>query len=188
MCSDLRANYRGRSALSSPRGDNSGSSGAPAGWRRSQPRGDARAGSPRADPRRNGRDRRQARVPGATIEHIVKRAGVSRATFYEHFENREDCVLAGFAERRWSCSGWMETAVAEADEWPGQVRAALAAFLEHTRSKPRPGSDLHRRVGDRRPGGDGTLRAGTRRPSSRSSGSVASSGKPTASCRTNSRT
>ena len=35
---------------------------------------------------------------GTTIEHIVKRAGVSRATFYEHFENREDCLLAGFAD------------------------------------------------------------------------------------------
>src|SRR3954468_19237775 len=30
---------------------------------------------------------------GTTIEHIVKRAGISRATFYEHFDDRDDCLL-----------------------------------------------------------------------------------------------
>jgi len=73
---------------------------------------------------------------GATIEHIVKRAGVSRATFYEYFDNREDCVLAGFDEAAVELQRRMETAIAEADDWPGQVRAALAVFLEHTVANP----------------------------------------------------
>lgn len=73
---------------------------------------------------------------GATIEHIVKRAGVSRATFYEYFDNREDCVLAGFDEAAVELQRMMESAVAEADDWPGQVRAALAVFLEHTVANP----------------------------------------------------
>jgi AcrR family transcriptional regulator len=67
---------------------------------------------------------------GTTIEHIVKRAGVSRATFYEHFENREDCLLAGFADAAAELQGRMEAAAAEAAAWPESVRAALAAFLD----------------------------------------------------------
>jgi len=73
---------------------------------------------------------------GATIEHIVKRAGVSRATFYEHFDNREDCLLAGFDETAVELQRRMETAAAAAAEWPDQVRAALAAFLEYVVAEP----------------------------------------------------
>jgi AcrR family transcriptional regulator len=73
---------------------------------------------------------------GATIEHIVKRAGVSRATFYEHFDNREDCLLACFDEAAIELQRRMETAAAKASEWPDQVRAALAAFLEYAVANP----------------------------------------------------
>jgi AcrR family transcriptional regulator len=34
---------------------------------------------------------------GATVSRVVARAGVSRATFYEHFDNREQCFLAAYA-------------------------------------------------------------------------------------------
>lgn len=73
---------------------------------------------------------------GATIDHIVKRAGVSRATFYEHFDNREDCLLAGFDEAAVELQRRMEAAVAEAGDWPDQVRAALAAFVEYAVANP----------------------------------------------------
>jgi AcrR family transcriptional regulator len=73
---------------------------------------------------------------GSTIEHIVKRAGVSRATFYEHFDNREDCLLAGFDEAAAELQGRMEAAAAEAGDWPDQVRAALAAFLDYAETNP----------------------------------------------------
>ena len=73
---------------------------------------------------------------GATIEHIVTRAGVSRATFYEYFDNREDCLLAVFDEAAVELQRRMKTAAAEADEWPDQVRAALAAFLEYAVANP----------------------------------------------------
>jgi AcrR family transcriptional regulator len=73
---------------------------------------------------------------GTTIEHIVKRAGVSRATFYEHFENREDCLLAGFADAAAELQGRMEAAAAEAAAWPESVRAALAAFLDYSAANP----------------------------------------------------
>jgi AcrR family transcriptional regulator len=32
----------------------------------------------------------------ASVARVVKQAGMSRATFYEHFEDREDCFLAAF--------------------------------------------------------------------------------------------
>lgn len=72
---------------------------------------------------------------GTTIEHIVKRAGVSRATFYEHFENREDCLLAGFAEAEKELQRRVAKAT-EAGEWPDRVRAALSAFLDYCTSEP----------------------------------------------------
>jgi AcrR family transcriptional regulator len=33
---------------------------------------------------------------GASVARVVERAGVSRATFYEHFSDREDCFLASY--------------------------------------------------------------------------------------------
>src|ERR671919_440519 len=30
----------------------------------------------------------------ATAEAIARRAGMSKATFYEHFDNKEDCIVA----------------------------------------------------------------------------------------------
>ncbi len=73
---------------------------------------------------------------GTTIELIVKRAGVSRATFYEHFENREDCLLAGFYDAAVELQRRMEGAASKASEWPGQVHAALAAFLDYAVDNP----------------------------------------------------
>ncbi|MGA2164032.1 MAG: TetR/AcrR family transcriptional regulator, partial [Solirubrobacteraceae bacterium] len=32
-------------------------------------------------------------VVATTISDLVARAGISRRTFYEHFENKEDCLL-----------------------------------------------------------------------------------------------
>jgi AcrR family transcriptional regulator len=39
---------------------------------------------------------RERGVSGVTVAHVVARSGVSRRTFYELFEDREDCFLAGF--------------------------------------------------------------------------------------------
>jgi AcrR family transcriptional regulator len=33
---------------------------------------------------------------GASAESISRRAGMSKATFYEHFDNKEDCIVALF--------------------------------------------------------------------------------------------
>lgn len=72
---------------------------------------------------------------GTTIEHIVKRAGVSRATFYEHFENREDCLLAGFAEAEEELQRRLAEAT-KTGEWPERIRAAVTVFVDYCTSKP----------------------------------------------------
>ena len=43
---------------------------------------------------------------GASSESISRRAAMSKATFYEHFANKEECILALFDEpRRRSSTG-----------------------------------------------------------------------------------
>jgi AcrR family transcriptional regulator len=73
---------------------------------------------------------------GTTVEHIVKRAGVARVTFYENFENREACLLACFDEALAEVRRRVEVAGAGEPEWPGRVRAAVAAFLDYVVAEP----------------------------------------------------
>jgi AcrR family transcriptional regulator len=64
-----------------------------------------------------------------SISRITGRAGVSRRTFYDLFEDREDCFLAAFDDavaraRELMLAGW------ESERgWRAQVRAALLALL-----------------------------------------------------------
>jgi AcrR family transcriptional regulator len=71
-----------------------------------------------------------------TIEHIVKRAGVSRGTFYENFDSRESCLLAGFEATVEEVRRLTAAAAASEREWPDQIRAALAAFLDFVVANP----------------------------------------------------
>src|SRR5580692_11035813 len=41
---------------------------------------------------------RERGIGGVTVAHVVVRSGVSRRTFYELFEDREDCLLAAFEQ------------------------------------------------------------------------------------------
>jgi AcrR family transcriptional regulator len=75
---------------------------------------------------------------GTTVEQIIKRAGVARVTFYENFENREDCLLACFEQGIEEARSRMAAAAvpAEGREWPQLVRAGLAALLDYVASEP----------------------------------------------------
>jgi AcrR family transcriptional regulator len=68
----------------------------------------------------------------ATAEAIAREAGMSKATFYEHFDNKEDCIVALFDEATESVLAAMREA-GEAHEGDGRdlrVRATIEAFLE----------------------------------------------------------
>lgn len=73
---------------------------------------------------------------GATVALIVARAGVARVTFYENFQNREACLLALFDEAFDEARRRTKAAIASESEWPGQVRACIAAFLEYVVEEP----------------------------------------------------
>src|SRR5438445_9854570 len=63
-------------------------------------------------------------VGAATVSRVVKRAGVSRRTFYEHFSGCEDCFLAVFEEALARASrSATSTAVTAPPAWRERVRA-----------------------------------------------------------------
>jgi AcrR family transcriptional regulator len=67
----------------------------------------------------------------ATAEAIAREAGMSKATFYEHFDNKEDCIIALFDAAITVVIGAMRAAGDRAvDVPPGpRVRAITEAFL-----------------------------------------------------------
>jgi AcrR family transcriptional regulator len=65
-----------------------------------------------------------------TVAHVVERAGVSRRTFYEIFEDREDCFLSAFDEAISGASGYVLDAYDAKMGWAERLRMALIALLE----------------------------------------------------------
>ncbi|HEU4945135.1 MAG TPA: TetR/AcrR family transcriptional regulator, partial [Solirubrobacterales bacterium] len=73
---------------------------------------------------------------GTSIEAIVKAAGVSSVTFYEHFEDKEACFIAAF-DRAVVETGAELSAAGEGEEaWPDRVRVVLAALLTTIAAEP----------------------------------------------------
>jgi AcrR family transcriptional regulator len=63
------------------------------------------------------------------VARVVRRAGVSRRTFYEHFEDREECFLAAFDDGVERASRWVLDAYDPKASWVQRVGTALAASL-----------------------------------------------------------
>ena len=69
----------------------------------------------------------------ATAEAIAREAGMSKATFYEHFDNKEDCIVALFdaaieRDRRGRCARRGERSTSR-DPRRARVGASVRAFL-----------------------------------------------------------
>lgn len=64
-----------------------------------------------------------------TVQDVLERAGVSRPTFYEHFENKEDCFLAAFDAASARLRVHLEVAASAGETWRQSLRAALSALL-----------------------------------------------------------
>jgi AcrR family transcriptional regulator len=65
-----------------------------------------------------------------TVAHVVERSGASRRTFYEFFEDCEDCFLAAFEQALDFASRRVLSAYkSAANKWHEGVRAALTALL-----------------------------------------------------------
>jgi len=68
---------------------------------------------------------------GASSESISRRAGMSKATFYEHFSNKEDCIIALFDAAAETVGAAMTGAVRRVGRAGAleRMRAASRAFL-----------------------------------------------------------
>ncbi len=72
----------------------------------------------------------------ASVAHIVARAGVSRRTFYDLFEDREDCFLATFDEAVAQAARSALPAYEGEVRWRERMRAALLALLVFFEEEP----------------------------------------------------
>lgn len=73
---------------------------------------------------------------GTTIADITRHAAVSRRTFYEHFEGKDECFVAAFD----TVTAQLREAIAAAyeaeDEWPLALRAGIEAMLSFLAAEP----------------------------------------------------
>ncbi len=72
----------------------------------------------------------------ASVAHVVARAGVSRRTFYDLFEDREDCFLATFDEAIAQAAVSVLPAYERQAGWRERTRAALLALLVFFEEQP----------------------------------------------------
>ena len=71
-----------------------------------------------------------------TVAHVVERSGVSRRTFYELFDDREDCFVAVFDSAIARASETVLPAYGAPGSWRERVRAGLAAMLTFVDAEP----------------------------------------------------
>jgi AcrR family transcriptional regulator len=70
------------------------------------------------------------------VRHVIERAKTSRATFYKHFDDREDC----FVQAQRDAGEWLYRRLVGAGKrqpgWREGLRAALAELLEFCANQP----------------------------------------------------
>lgn len=71
-----------------------------------------------------------------TIADIVREAGVSRRTFYEHFASRSDCLIALYEAASERALTVLRSALDPERSWQEQLESVLAAYLASLASNP----------------------------------------------------
>jgi AcrR family transcriptional regulator len=72
----------------------------------------------------------------ATVAHVVARSGVSRRTFYEVFDDFEDCFLAALDQSIACVSEYVLEGYDPAEKWRIRIRIALIGLLEFLEDEP----------------------------------------------------
>ncbi len=72
----------------------------------------------------------------ATIDDIVRGAGVSKKTFYEHFRDKEDCFLAAYETAAGELFERVRAAQHEPGDWLERARAGIRAYLRWLAGDP----------------------------------------------------
>lgn len=70
------------------------------------------------------------------VRHVIERAQTSRATFYKHFEDREDCFAKAYGDAAEWLYRRLTGAAKRQPSWREGVRAALAELLEFCANQP----------------------------------------------------
>src|SRR5215207_10064228 len=73
---------------------------------------------------------------GTTIAHITRHAAVSRRTFYEHFQSKDECFVSAYDTVMAELDQRVGEAYAAQSEWPRALRAGIAAMLSFLAAEP----------------------------------------------------
>ncbi len=71
-----------------------------------------------------------------TVEDIIKAAGVSRRTFYEHFKSKEESFLASYEDISTQLMAAISAAFNRSDSFVTRVEDCMGAFLSLLASEP----------------------------------------------------
>jgi AcrR family transcriptional regulator/DNA-binding MarR family transcriptional regulator len=83
---------------------------------------------------------RERGAAGVTVAHVVARSNISRRTFYELFEDREDCFLAALEQAIGSAEERVLPAYRMQGAWRERIRAALQELLGFLDEQPTMGA------------------------------------------------
>ena len=73
----------------------------------------------------------------ATVQDVIRRAGVSRETFYQQFQDKEDCFLAALDGAAALLAGGVSKVIADEPAAPlDRLDAALGAYLDTLAAEP----------------------------------------------------
>jgi AcrR family transcriptional regulator len=71
-----------------------------------------------------------------TISDLVANAGVSRRSFYEHFQNKEECLIATYDALVERLTARIVEAYDPEEEWTGQIESIVRALFEASSDRP----------------------------------------------------
>jgi AcrR family transcriptional regulator/DNA-binding MarR family transcriptional regulator len=83
---------------------------------------------------------RERGVRNVAVAHVLARSGVSRRTFYDLFEDREECLLAAFEHAVERAAVIALPAYGAAGTWQERIRAGVEAVLGFLDAEPAMGS------------------------------------------------
>jgi AcrR family transcriptional regulator len=83
---------------------------------------------------------RERGIAGVSVAHTVARSGVSRRTFYELFEDRNDCFAAAFGQGVARAAVRVVPAYESARGWRERMRGGLEALLDFLEEEPELGA------------------------------------------------
>ena len=83
-----------------------------------------------------GREVAEKGYNAATIDDIVRAAGVSKQTFYEHFADKLDCFLAAYEAASDELFEHVRAAQDGPEEWVERTRAGIRAYLRWLAAEP----------------------------------------------------